>query len=222
MQQTPMHDQYNHDLLALMPLHARRIMEVGCSSGALAHAFKQKVADAHYRGLEIDPDYAAVAQTRCDECVVADIESVGEDFWEAQTDRDCWVFGDTLEHFKDPWAVLRRVRAAMPEGACVVACIPNAQHWSLQARLSVGAWDYADSGLLDRTHLRWFTRRTLGPLFADCGFRIEHIAGRIFNEPQREHFLPIIGQLAARQGVQAEQAMNDAKALQYVLRAVPA
>jgi SAM-dependent methyltransferase len=220
MQQTPQHEHHNPDLLALIPASARRLVEIGCSSGALAREFKRGAPTCHYRGVEIDPGYAELAKRYCDEVVVCDLDGADEGFWQACSDRDCWIFGDTLEHLKDPWAVLRRIRSLIPPSGSVVACIPNAQHWSMQAKLSVGDFRYRDSGLLDRTHLRWFTRQTILESFREAGFEIVAGKPRIFNEPNRERFLPLIEQMAQAAGADPKQAVQDALPLQYVVRAV--
>jgi 2-polyprenyl-3-methyl-5-hydroxy-6-metoxy-1,4-benzoquinol methylase len=151
-----------------------------------------------------------------------DIELADESFWQEVTDRDCWIFGDTLEHLKDPWNILRKIRSVIPADGCVVACIPNAQHWSLQAKLAIGDFRYVDSGLLDRTHLRWFTRQTMLELFGDTGFQVKTGFPRIFDEPKRNQFLPIIENMAKAFGVDPKQASADASALQYVIKAEPA
>lgn len=221
MKQTPVHDRHNPDLLALIPPTAKNLIEVGCSSGALARALKAQRPECYYVGVEIDSEYSALASASCDECLTADIEAVSREFWDAQRGRDCWVFGDTLEHLKDPWRILSEIRAVIPSDGAVVACVPNAQHWSLIARLSVGDFRYQDSGLLDRTHLRWFTRQTLIELFRDTGFHVEYGKPRIFNEANREKFLPAIELMAKSAGVDSRQALIDATALQYVVRARP-
>ena len=213
---------YNADLLALIPPGAQRIAEVGCSTGALAHALKLQRPGVHYRGLELDPKAAALAARHCDEVLSLDIEQQGADFWRAQSDRDCWVFGDVLEHLRDPWRVLGLIREHLPAGGSVVVCVPNAQHWSLQGRLAVGDFRYEADGLLDRTHLRWFTRVTLFELFQSAGLRVEAGAPRIFNEPRREPVLAAIRQMAIAMGRDPEGAARDALPLQYVMRAVAA
>ena len=86
--------------------------------------------------------------------MVLNIENAPENFWEETKNTDCWIFGDTLEHLKDPWSILKLIRANISKTGSVVACIPNAQHWSLQAKLSIGDFRYEISGLLDKTHLR--------------------------------------------------------------------
>ncbi len=220
MQSTPVHDYYNHDLLKFIPPSARKLIEIGCGSGVLAREFKAIAPDCHYLGVEIDASYAALARRHCDDCLVLDIELADDAFWDANADRECWIFGDSLEHLKDPWATLRKIRQNIPQNGCVVACIPNAQHWSLQARLSIGDWRYEESGLLDRTHLRWFTRQTMLEMFDQTGFTVETGMSRIFDEPDRERFLPVIEKMASMLGVDAEMTIQDSMPLQYILRAI--
>jgi len=221
MQQTPVHDVHNPDLLRLIPKKSNKIIEVGCSSGALAHAFKEITPECDWLGVDIDPSYAELAKRFCDETIAMDIELAGSDFYKRQTSRDCWIFGDTLEHLKDPWNILREIRKVLPKDGCIVACIPNAQHWSIIAKLSVGEFRYEDSGLLDRTHLRWFTKQTIIELFTTTGYKIIEGYPRVFEEPNRDRFLPMIGEIAKICGVDPNIAINDATPLQYVVRAEP-
>lgn len=221
MDQTPVHDNHNPDLLRVVPASSSRLIEIGCSSGAMAREFKKLNPRCHYVGVDIDERYVELAARHCDLALAADIERNDDAFFETYRDRDCWIFGDTLEHLQDPWRILRRIRTGMPGDGCVVACIPNAQHWSVQVQLSVGDFVYQDSGLLDRTHLRWFTRKTMLALFEDCGFAVVEGFPRIFHEPASERFLPLIAELARKAGADAETAVMDARPLQYVVRAVP-
>lgn len=220
MQQTPVHQNHNPQLLSLMPQDARRVVEVGCSSGALAREYKKFNPDVDYTGIEIDPDYADMARAHCDRVLDLNIEHASPDMLATELAADCWVFGDVLEHLRDPWKTLSNIRQSMSAGGSVVTCIPNAQHWSVQARLSIGDFRYADSGLLDRTHIRFFTRATMLEMLQDAGYRVEAAVARTFDEPQRDAFLPIIGAMAAAAGADAQTAINDAMAFQYVFRAV--
>ncbi|MDX1377025.1 MAG: class I SAM-dependent methyltransferase [Burkholderiales bacterium] len=222
MDQTPAHDNYNPDLLRLMDRGFATVVEVGCSRGALARAYRESFPDAGYVGVEIDPGYAEAARRHCDRVLCGDIENLPQADWASLFPSDCWVFGDALEHLRDPWRTLRALRRELGAGAQVLACIPNAQHWSVQARLSAGAFNYEDQGLLDRTHLRWFTRSTIVELFHSSGFRIEKMLSRVFEEPARERFLPAIAALAEAAGADRDKAVRDCQPLQYVLRAVPA
>ena len=221
MEQTPIHEQHNPDLLKLIPIQSKKIIEVGCSSGALAREFKKNSTECYWLGIEIDSNYAEIAKRHCDETQVLNIEIAPESFWVKANNADCWIFGDTLEHLKDPWSVLRLVRDNISPKGSIIVCIPNAQHWSIQVKLSIGDFRYEASGLLDKTHLRWFTRQTLIEMFDHSGFQIEAGMPRIFNEPNKETFLPIIEQMARAAGVDPQVAVTDALPQQYVIRAVP-
>lgn len=221
VQQTPAHDQHNPDLLQLIPVGSNRVIEIGCSSGALAREFKRLNRNCNYFGVDVDSSYVELASRYCDQVCVGDIETFGADFFDKQQSRDCWVFGDSLEHLRSPWAVLKAIRKVIPASGCVVACIPNSQHWSMFARLAIGDLRYEDSGLFDRTHLRWFSRQTLVELFQSAGFAIVEGSPRIFDEPGRDAFLPKIADLALLAGGDPRIAVNDAIPLQYVVRAVP-
>jgi SAM-dependent methyltransferase len=200
MKQTPIHDQFNPDVLALMPAKAARVVEVGCSSGALARAYLKDNPGCDYTGIEIEPEYASVARAACTRVVSANIERMEDSLYASLFPSDCWVFGDVLEHLYDSWAVLQRLRRSLSRDASVVACIPNSQHWSMQARLNSGLLRYDNAGLLDRTHIRWFTKTTIVELFASTGFRIVDGRGGIFPEPQRDGALAGSGRWPKRWG----------------------
>lgn len=221
MKQTPIHDNYNPDLLRLVPLTSRKIIELGCSSGALAKAFKLNNSNVDWVGVEIDQSYGELAGRYCDRVIVSDIDLWELTNFEQFSDRDCWVFGDVLEHLKDPWKVVSNIRSVISANGYIVACIPNASHWSLLVRFATGNIRYEDQGLLDKTHLRWFSRITIFELFESNGFKVIEGLSRIFDEPDREKFLPLIGQIAELNNSDKEAAINDSIPLQYVIRAVP-
>lgn len=220
LEQTPAHDRANPDLLAVMP-SANSVVEVGCSQGALAAAYKRLYPSSHYLGIEIDPAYGEMARSHCNEVRIGNIEQllpIGalNDLAPAQ----CWVFGDTLEHLQDPWKILRSLQPHLSPDGCVCACIPNMQHWSIQLRLNTGKLEYTKSGLLDRTHLRWFTRLTMLQLFESTGFQIDSIKPRIFPNQHTHEACKVIGLIASQIGQDPQQAINDAIPLQYVIKAV--
>jgi len=221
MDQTPIHDQHNPELLALMPPHASRIIEAGCSSGALAREYKKLNPTCSYVGIEIEPAYAERARRYCDIVHELDIEAASDQQLDEAFVGDCWVFGDTLEHLRDPWRLLQRIRIRLPAHGSVVACIPNVQHWSVQARLVSGQFRYEPMGLLDRTHLRFFTRETIGELFSGAQFAIESGYARNVGPMPDASVQAAIRQMAQSVGADPEAALRDAMAFQYVLRAVP-
>ncbi len=220
--QTPAHDRFNADLLRWMPGSALRIVEVGASSGALARAYRMENPKAEYVGIEIDPSYVERARAHCTQVIHGDIEQMSDEQFRALSPTDCWVFGDVLEHLYDPWGVLRRIRSTMRPSDCVVACVPNAQHWTVLARLASGNFWYEETGLLDRTHIRFFTRITLTRMFEDCGFRIDAWHPRVFAFSHERQGVDAVRSFAHALGADPEVSAQDAMVFQYVLRAVPA
>ncbi|MBF0121303.1 MAG: methyltransferase domain-containing protein [Desulfobacterales bacterium] len=223
MKQTPVHEIPNMDLLGLVPKNCKRIIEVGSSSGVLAREYKKINPDCHYIGIEIDPDYAALSKRFCDEVLQASIESLDDNSFSSLFPSDCWIFGDVLEHLIDPWSLLKRIRSLISGEASIVACLPNSQHWSIQAKINCGQIFYEDSGLLDRTHLRWFSRLTMIDLFQSTGFRISAGGPRIFKsmEPDK-NIRKAIQAMAKAIGANVETSINDALAFQWVIKAIPA
>jgi trans-aconitate methyltransferase len=221
MKQTPIHENHNPDLLALIPNSLKRIIEVGCSSGALAREYKKINPRCEYVGIEIDEHYADAARRYCDRVLVANIETMTDDTIADLFPANGWIFGDVLEHLYDPWTVLARLRRQMAKDDIVLACIPNMQHWSVQATLMSGAMFYQDAGLLDRTHIRWFTRTTIIDLFAKSGLVIEKGVPRIFDNSRGAKFVEVIRNAAFTLGLDPTTAVQDSLPLQYVIRARP-
>lgn len=212
---------YNPHLLQAIPHACATVIEVGCNAGALAKAYKAANPSAHYIGIEMDPASADRARTHCDQVLTCDVEALPAEFFAQHATVSCWVFGDVLEHLKDPWQILSQIRRVLPPSGSVVACIPNAQHWSVQLRLATGSFRYEDGGLLDRTHLRWFTRTTISELFASTGYRVSEGISRTPQAQIPAKVAEAIRSCAAAGGIDPEQAIADAMPIQYVVRATP-
>ena len=222
MKQTALRDYFNPDLLALVPIDATRVVEVGCGNGAMAREYRTRNPGCEYVGIEVDPVYAEASRLYCDNVLVGSVESLSDDDFQTLFPSSCWIFGDVLEHLYDPWAVLRRIRAAIAPASCIVACLPNAQHWSVQARLNCGEFVYEDLGLMDRTHIRWFTRKTALRMFESTGFRVVEGGSIVVAETHREAALAGVRAFAEAIGTDVETAAQDATAYQWLMRAVPA
>src|SRR5438105_11540086 len=102
MRSTAAHDTPNPDLLAMVPGGLARVVEVGCSTGALARAYRAANPGCDYVGIEVDPAHAAAARAACSSVIAADVEGLDEPTFAGLFPADCWVFGDSLEHLKDP------------------------------------------------------------------------------------------------------------------------
>jgi 2-polyprenyl-3-methyl-5-hydroxy-6-metoxy-1,4-benzoquinol methylase len=101
---------------------------------------------------------------------------------------DCIIFGDILEHLLDPWETLRRYRTLLDPAGVVIASIPNIGHISVILNLIRGRWEYGERGLLDSTHLRFFTRRSMIELFQKADLEIVRWAANYrLGEVNRRH-----------------------------------
>jgi 2-polyprenyl-3-methyl-5-hydroxy-6-metoxy-1,4-benzoquinol methylase len=146
------------EVTALVPDGARRILDLGCSSGALGAVLRARGAEVV--GVERDPEYAHDAADRLDRVVVADAEELAaRDDLEAELGRfDCLVAADVLDHLVDPWQALAAYSALLDCGAAAVVSLPNVRHWETFWQLGRhGRWPVRSEGIFDRTHLRWFT-----------------------------------------------------------------
>ena len=223
MKQTPLRDYFNADVLALVPKEATRVVEVGCGNGAMAREYRKINPRCEYVGIEIVPEYAEASGAYCTRVLIGNIERMSEGDFQSLFPSSCWIFSDVLEHLYDPWAVLRRIRSAIAADSSVIASIPNAQHWSIQRYLNRGDLMYKEIGLMDRTHIRWFTRITISELFGVTGFKIVEGGGIIVDElPEQRATLEGIRALARVAGTDPEEAVADATPFQWIVRAMPA
>lgn len=146
----------------------RRVLDVGCARGLVAALLRE--GGHEVLGIEADPRLAREARDRG----VAVVEGDAEDpaVWGcAGGGFDAIVFSHVLEHLADPWDVLRRARGALAPGGVVLSLVPNVAAWRVRRDLFFrGRFEYAPSGILDRTHLRFFTLASAAALHRDAGF----------------------------------------------------
>ncbi len=150
----------------------RRVLDVGCANGYIAEYLRAAGRGCFVVGIEIDDDAVTEAGRHCDRVVVGDVED--EAVWRAvDSGFDVVIFGDILEHLRDPLSVLRLARERLAPGGVVLVSLPNIAHARVRWDLLRGRFDYADWGILDRTHLRFFTLRTGRQLLEAAALRIE-------------------------------------------------
>src|SRR4051812_35787430 len=170
------------DVQAHVPHAARRILELGCSAGALGAALKAR-QDALVVGVELDPGYAREAEARLDRVIVGDAGAFATGPAPPEAPFDCLIAADVLEHLADPWAALRGAAAMLAPGAAVVVSLPNVLFWGALARVIRGRrWPREPDGIFDRTHLRWFTEADAVELLASAGLRDVRVHPRYWVE----------------------------------------
>jgi SAM-dependent methyltransferase len=210
-------DQPNSDLLERIPLDAAIVLDVGCGTGSLGAAYRRLNPRARLLGIDMDPAAAAIAARRLDEVAVVDVE---RDPLPIALDRriDCIVYGDVLEHLRDPWSLLRRHIAALSDEGTILICVPNLEHWSFADRLLRGTWDYEPSGLLDATHLRWFRLETMRKGLLSLGLSLCDVHPRVFDAADAEAFTTKIAPALMALGVDPQAYAQRAAPLQHVWR----
>ena len=148
----------------------RRLLDVGAADGFLAEILSAR--GWAVTAVERDPVRAEQARGKCRELIVGDVA----DAVVGRSDRfDAIVFGDVLEHLDDPLSTLRSATASLVPGGLVLVSVPNVAHLFVRLSLLLGHFDYADRGILDRTHLRFFTRRSFARFLAEAGLVLDEL-----------------------------------------------
>lgn len=162
------------EMSRFVPETANRILDVGCSVGNFGDFLKSE-RSVEIWGVEIDQQAASIASKKLDNVVCGGFD---ENLNLPANHFDCIVFNDVLEHMVDPRAALFYARKLLRNGGKIVASIPNVRYfdnlWSLLIHKN---WEYVDSGILDRTHLRFFTIKSIPSLFGNSGYNIDLIEG---------------------------------------------
>jgi 2-polyprenyl-3-methyl-5-hydroxy-6-metoxy-1,4-benzoquinol methylase len=196
---------------------SNRVLDVGCAGGDFGLALMDQ--GCKVTGVEIDTADAEAAAKVLDAVVVADLDrSSLSDLFDGAT-FDVIVFADVLEHLHDPVAVLKdSLRLLTPEGRIVIS-VPNVAHGSLRLAHLQGRWDLTDTGLLDRTHIRFFNRERLLDLLEDAGLVLEELRGTTADPLNVE--VEVAGADLPSQVVEWVRKQPDALVYQFQLSARP-
>ena len=168
-------------------LQPRQVLEIGCGSGANLAEIKRRHPGCHTTGVELQADAAEAARQRpgIDRVVQGNLLDTAQvDF--AADSVDLVVLSHVLEHFAQPEWVLGQCRRWLRPGGHALVALPNLRHAVVIKQLLVeGEFRYADAGILDRTHLRFYTRRSALRLLADQGFQVLQVKGDVEGRPSR-------------------------------------
>jgi 2-polyprenyl-3-methyl-5-hydroxy-6-metoxy-1,4-benzoquinol methylase len=201
-------------IVSLVP-PATRVLEFGCATGYMTEVLKNRLG-CTVVGIEIDRDAAALAEQYAERVIVGDAETIDYAAELAGEEFDVVLFADVLEHLKEPADVLRRVRPFIGENGVVVASIPNIAHASVRLALLGGEFRYREWGLLDDTHLRFFTRASIQDLFEETGYAVTHWVRQRLDVGETEIKVPQVPD-AVREWLASDP---EATTYQFVLQAV--
>lgn len=198
----------------------KEVIDFGCATGYLAHFLKDR--GCRVVGLEVNAEAAKVAEQYCEQVIVADLDliSLAEVFPDKKF--DVAVFGDVLEHLRDPWELLKATVNLLKPDGYIVASIPNIAHGAIRLALLKGKFEYAHLGILDDTHLRFFTRETVGRLFEDTGYFIDCLERTKLSVFAPSPLIPCVDKHEFDESTLklVEQA-EESDTLQFVLKAFP-
>lgn len=158
---------YSHsrfEMLEYIPEDLGRVLDIGCGKGELGQLLKQNKMASEVVGVEITQENYNIAKRKLDEVILGNIEEIQLPF--SEDSFDTIIFADSIEHLINPWDAIKKVTKYLKNGSNIIAFIPNTRNWKVIFPLLLfGDWDYKDWGLLDITHLRFFTKKTIPKLF---------------------------------------------------------
>ena len=162
------YDGLNLKLLDAIPADAKRVLELGCANGRLGRRFKELHPGVSWWGVELMADAAASAAQFLDRVIQLDLDHA--DLAQLEGGFDVIVIGDLLEHVREPLRLLESLYDLATPGAQIVCCLPNMAHLSVIERLVAGDISYDSMGLLDATHVRFYSPASAFKTFLDAGW----------------------------------------------------
>lgn len=163
-----------HQIIELLPDFSQRVLEIGCGSGQTLEMLKKMQVCAQTVGVELFETAADSARKRVNTVYCLDVEKnpLPADIGKF----DLILLLDVLEHLVDPWALLKHLTAEhLAVDGKIIISLPNVRHFSLVLPLLVGRFDYVERGILDKTHLRFFSKDSAIKLLKSAGLTIEAI-----------------------------------------------
>jgi O-antigen biosynthesis protein len=207
-----------HNLVVGLVPQGARVLEFGCATGYMSEVLGTRNG-CTVTGIEISPEAAEIARERCDRVIVGDAEELDYEELFGKERFDAILFVDVLEHLKEPATLLGRIRPFLSRKGAVFASIPNIAHGSVRLALLAGEFRYRELGLLDDTHLRFFTREGVRDLFEGSGFVVTNWLHHRVDIDRTEVRVPAIPMSEPLQEWLSQDP--DTSVYQFVVRAVP-
>jgi 2-polyprenyl-3-methyl-5-hydroxy-6-metoxy-1,4-benzoquinol methylase len=153
------------------------ILELGCGAGGTGRMAMAAGKAARYVGIELDEGAAAIASQHLTEVLVGDVGDTERiDLRPLEGKFDALIISEVLEHLTDPWTTLARLVRCLKPGGVIFASSPNIAHWKVLRELWLGRFVYAEVGVMDKTHLRWFTPDSYREMFDKAGVDVISVA----------------------------------------------
>jgi len=210
MQNDEYYTSTREELFQFVPTGLKHTLDVGCAEGIFSERLK-KDRNVEAWGIEMVANVAEIAKNRLDKVLTGTFEEAYEELPKQYF--DCVFFNDVLEHMACPEDCLKKVRDNIAPDGTVIASIPNMRYIQVLKDLVLKKdWEYKDFGIMDRTHLRFFTKKSITRMFEQCGYTIRRIEGI---KPISPYCLTSII------NVLLFNSINDVKYPQFVIIATP-
>lgn len=165
---------FRREILPMLENGIESVLDVGCGEGATSGYLRENGYCRWAAGIELSPEAAAQARERLDLVITGHIEELELPFDDESLDLILCL--DVLEHLVDPWTVIDRLAKLLRPGGTILASIPNVRHWSVLLPLIFrGRWEYRSEGILDATHLRFFTRQSAVALLRRPELQVDRV-----------------------------------------------
>ncbi|WP_268624019.1 methyltransferase domain-containing protein [Paenibacillus alvei] len=194
-----------------------RVLEFGCATGYMSRVLVNE-KKCSVVGVEIDAEAASIAEKHCEKVIVGDIEQLELDTLLAVEEFDYIIFADVLEHLKHPDLILEKCLKFLKQDGFVLASIPNIAHLSIILNLVKGQFRYQNIGLLDNTHLKFFTKDTVIELFETSGYTAS-IVSKIRIMPQFTEFSTILSEFPSNIIERIYSLNQEADTYQFIVKA---
>jgi 2-polyprenyl-3-methyl-5-hydroxy-6-metoxy-1,4-benzoquinol methylase len=216
-QQIDLDSDSTHARVVQLVGSGRRVLELGPATGHMSRVLRDR--DCSVVGIEVDPEMATEAGKVCERVIVGDLDSLDLDA-ELGSDRfDVIVAADVLEHLKDPLSALQRLRGFLAEGGFFVISLPNIAHGSVRLALLEGRFPYQGVGLLDETHLRFFTRENIDKLLDEAELAVAEVYRQELNIDASE--VPFDRGAVPGDMLWTLEQDPEARTYQFIIKAIP-
>lgn len=168
----PYHDNARVEIASFIDQPPALVLDIGCGGGATGKLIKQKFPGAKVVGIEMNPQAADHAREVLDDVICGDLHQIPMHARLGNARVDLVLLLDVLEHLYDPWRALERIRGWLSPSTRVLASVPNVRNLATLDQLAAGRWSYEPNGVLDITHVRFFTKASLRELFESTGYRV--------------------------------------------------
>ena len=168
---TEYYSSIRYEIEHLLPDFSKNVLDIGCGDGSTLKWLKSEQKCEKIYGIEISKDQSEKAKEFLDDIANINIEENYNFFPDKKF--ELILVLDTLEHLINPWDFLKNIKSKLTDDGFIITSVPNIRHYSILKNLFLfGNWEYDDSGILDTTHLRFFTKKSLNKLFKEQGLKI--------------------------------------------------